>query len=333
MAVSGQVSSISIDAAKVIELALRRCRVPPQRISGEMTEVALDQLGLLLSDYALHGLKLWTTEKVVLGLNEGYSYVTAPPGTLEVKDVNIRSTAALDGAITATTSTCQLALTSASAVQHVGVKLSAAGAFDFVIERSSNGSSWVTAANPAAAAYAADTWYWFDIEGAVTAGWIRIREANGATISVANLTAATRGREIPLGMLSRNQYASLPDKYQPGIPNQFWLDRQRDTTILYLWPCPNSSAATDRQIVGYRERHVMDVTSLTQTLDVPQNWYSAVIDGLALKLCKSVQEVDLALKPDIERDAATALAMAKMDQRSRADIVVDVDIRRYTRAR
>lgn len=333
MAVSGQVSTISIDAAKVIELAFRRCKVPPQRISGEMTEVALDQLGLLLNDLSLHGLKLWTTEKVVMGMADGFSYISAPAGTLEIKNINIRSTSRLTGTSSSTSTTYQLALDDAAVVQHVGVKLTTGGTFDFVIERSDDGSSWTTAADPASAAYTAGTWYWFDIEGAVSAGYIRVRESTGATIAVSDFYAATRGREIPLGILVRDQYANLPDKFHPGIPNQYWLDRQRDTTVLHLWPCPNSTAANDRQIVGYRERHVMDVTSLTQTIDIPQNWHSAIIEGLALKLCKSIQEVDIKMKPDIQADAEMAISLAKTDQRNRGDVIVEVDIRRYTRAR
>lgn len=309
-------------------MAYRRCKLPPQRISGEMVTLARDSLALALSSLANHGFKLWTTEKVILPLAVGVSYVDAPTGTLELKDVNLRTATEVTGTGTDGADDYELAFDEESTVHHVAFKLTAAATLDLIVETSDDGVVWATALDIDSATYAADRFYWFDIEGAVASSYIRIRDTDATAFTVDEFYAGSGGREIPMSPMNRNTYASLPDKTGRGRPLQYWLDRQRDTTRVHLWPVPNDDTA---HLVAFRERHIMDVGTMTQHLDVPQAWYDAVIAILAHRLSLDTIEVDASLTPGLKAEAAEALATAKSDQRSRSDIIIETDIRRYTR--
>lgn len=332
MAVSGTIATTTFDTAKVIETALRMCRVPPQRISGELTTLARDSLFLVLSELASHGFKLWTTERVVLPLKEGYSYVEAPAGTLEVRDVNLRRLAEVTGTETSGGAVHTIAFDEAETITTLGFQFSAAGTLDLVIEVSADGSSWSTALDIASDTYETGRWYWFDIEGALSREYIRLRSTSGA-FTLSDIFAGNTPQEIPLGTMNRNIYAAMTNKTVKGRPAQYWLQRNRDDTKLYLWPSPDATHERSNQIVCYRDRHIMDVGTLTQTLDIPQAWYNAVCAMLAVQLALTAQEVDPAryavLKPVLDEK----LAIAKANEGSRADIEIEADIRAYTRRR
>lgn len=77
-------------------------------------------------------------------------------------------------------------------------------------------------------------------------------------------------------------YSQLPNKAAAGDPTIYCLRRQRDVAELIVWPVPTIS----RDILYTAARVIEDVSELTQTLDVPQEWLECVIYGLAARLCE-----------------------------------------------
>ncbi len=84
--------------------------------------------------------------------------------------------------------------------------------------------------------------------------------------------------EIPLQGDEQGQYATLPNKSQPGRPTIFWLDMQRDQVNFYVWPVPYQ----DTEVKLDYARVIEDVTDPNETLDVPQAWAEAVWTNLAV---------------------------------------------------
>ncbi len=332
MAVSGTIGTTTFDTAKVIEMALRMCRVPPQRISGELTTLARDSLFLILSELASHGFKLWTTEKVILPFAEGVSYVEAPAGTLEVRDVNLRRLIEATGTETAAASSHTIEFADAETITTLGFEFSAAGTLDLIIEVSADGSSWSTALDIASDTYETGRWYWFDIEGAQDLEYIRLRATTG-TFTLSDIFAGTVPSEVPLGAMNRNVYAAMGDKTSRGRPSQYWVERNRDDTRIYVWPVPDATHERTAQLVCYRDRHIMDVGTLTQTLDIPQAWYNCIVAMLAAQLALSAQEVDPSRYQVLKPVADEKLFIAKDNERTRGDIEIEADIRSYTRRR
>lgn len=100
----------------------------------------------------------------------------------------------------------------------------------------------------------------------------------------------------------RAQYFSLPNKATPGSPTAYYVDRQRNAAVLYLWPVPNVSMTVLLDV----SRAVQDVTLPDQTVDVPQKWTEALYCALAARLAGpfGVTRTDPATVARVEQRAA-----------------------------
>lgn len=92
----------------------------------------------------------------------------------------------------------------------------------------------------------------------------------------------TDGTEIPMIELSRDEYDELPDKDTTGIPTQFYYDRQKESAVFYVWPL-FSSVTTETFEITY-EREFEDISALTDTIDLPSEWYDVAVKQLAARL-------------------------------------------------
>lgn len=94
----------------------------------------------------------------------------------------------------------------------------------------------------------------------------------------------TSGIELPMQNLTRQEYDDLPNKSSSGIPTTWYFDRQREAAVLYVWPVLSSVTTETLEITYNREIEDM---GLTDTLDMPGEWYEAVVYNLALRLCNT----------------------------------------------
>ena len=95
-------------------------------------------------------------------------------------------------------------------------------------------------------------------------------------------TVKQNGIEIPMIPLSRQDYDRLPDKDATGLPTQFHYDRQREDGTFYVWPVFASVSGETFEITY--ERDFENITSTTTNVDVPGEWWDAVVLGLASRL-------------------------------------------------
>lgn len=87
--------------------------------------------------------------------------------------------------------------------------------------------------------------------------------------------------EIPIAFESRKDYFGMPDKTSTGQPIQAYFSRQRDNGIMYLWPTPSTS----EYVINFTYERPLEIISLgTNNLDIPNYWYEAFINNLALRL-------------------------------------------------
>ena len=109
-------------------------------------------------------------------------------------------------------------------------------------------------------------------------------------ISVRHVMYVDNGFEVKLGRLSIDQYALLPNKNIQSRPNSYYIKRNQSNLDLYLWPVPDSIAATKTLSIWYT-RNIMDITSLNEEIDVPQRWLEAIVAKLAFSLAIVSTEV------------------------------------------
>ena len=87
--------------------------------------------------------------------------------------------------------------------------------------------------------------------------------------------------EVPMGQISRQEYAILPNKATAGTPVQVYYDPQVSTGVLYVWPVP--SGATDKIILTV-DRILEDVGADDTTFDLPPETLEMLKFNLALRL-------------------------------------------------
>lgn len=101
--------------------------------------------------------------------------------------------------------------------------------------------------------------------------------------------------EVPINFVSREEYMSLPNKDQPGNAIQAYYSRQIPHGTMYVWKAPYSAVPVLRFTY---ERKLQIMTEATQTFDVPENWYDAIVYNLSLRLmtiygCSPGRKIDL----------------------------------------
>lgn len=328
MAFSGTVSQTTFTTRRVIENAVRRCKLPAEQISSETVDIAKDQLFLMLSDWGNTGLQLWTVEKQIYPLYSGVAQIALTLGTIDILNSSLRLLQRVTGADATTGTTFTTAFGTATQVTSVGILWTGASV-PVALERSDDGATWTTVQTETPTAIAGQ-WTWFDLASVVASAYFRVRATSGA-LSVSSVYLGNTPTEIPLARLSRDDYTNLPNKsFQSNRPLQYWFDRQVRQPIMHMWPVPND-AATVQQIIVWRQRQIMDVGSLTQEIEVPQRWYEAVVAGLAAKLALELIDVDGSLVPMLDQKAAIALQAAQDEERDNSPIMIAPNISMYTR--
>lgn len=328
MAYSETVSQTPFNTRRVIDRAFGRCRILAEQISAEQLQTAKDNLYLMLSDWANNGAPLWCIQKTLLGLNEGVDGLLMFAGTVDVLNSSLRSMTEVTGTDTDTATQRTVEFDEATAVSTIGIKWSAT-ASPIELARSDDGATWTVIQTETPDAGNGD-WSWYDLDSVVEALYFRVRATTG-NLDFDEIYLGNTPSEIPLGRLNRDDYTNLPNKtYTGDRPLQFWLDRQAAAPIMRLWPVPNATAEHSL-IVAWVHRHIMDVGTLTQDVEVPQRWLEAVIAGLAAKIALEVPEVPLQMVPMLDQKAAQALYTAQQEERDNSPISLMPNFSCYTR--
>jgi hypothetical protein len=328
MAFSNTVSQTVFNTRRVIDNAIRRCKLTAQQITAEYIDIANDQLYLFLSDLANQGAPLWCIEKQIYPLYDGVGDITMTDGTVDILNSNFRWLQEVSGINIDTSTSRTVNFTTDIFVANVGILWSAA-AVPIAFERSDDGVVWDTFQTETPTASAGE-WTWYDMDSSVAARYFRVRATSG-TLGFSQIYLANTPTEIPLARMNRDDYTNLPNKaFQSNRPLQFWFDRQVNNPIMHMWPVPNL-AATVCQIVVWRQRYIMDVGTMTQDVEVPQRWLEAIVAGLAAKMALELTEVDVNLIPILDQKAAISLNIAQMEERDNSPMMIAPNISPYTR--
>lgn len=91
---------------------------------------------------------------------------------------------------------------------------------------------------------------------------------------------------------SMSEYAAIANKNSQGAPSTYYVDRQRDAPVIYLWPIPDSQQTYT--LVYHILRQMQDVTAAggpQLNADIPVRFLPAFIAGLALQIAMKRPEV------------------------------------------
>lgn len=94
----------------------------------------------------------------------------------------------------------------------------------------------------------------------------------------------TTNIDIPMRVVTKQEYNMLGNKTTTGLPIQLYYDPQRDYGKVYLFPTPDSIAEAQNKIHIIYQRPFEDFDTSTDNPDFPQEWLEALKYGLAQRL-------------------------------------------------
>lgn len=333
MATSGTVGSTVIDTAKLIDHAVRRCGKDVSVLSAEDLDTAMESLYTFLSSLTNRGVNLWAIDKELVGLSENRATYTLNSGTIDVLSVNYCTSTALSHTGTLYEDSYQAQFTVAVPVKLMGIYYNATREHDWVVEASTNGTTWSQIANLGTVEGQAGRWSWHDIDPAYSTTYFRVRDTRPdpsnqfLTLGVDAVRLSSGFNELELSPMSRDTFNALPAKRTPGRPTQYYFNKQMNPELV-LEPEPNDTLA---HLVVRRHRMIQDVSSMQDEVEIPNRWYEATIWGLARLLSYELKEVDKDRRLECAAHAEKALQEAEDGETDGSPFYLQPNISGYTR--
>lgn len=323
-------AAANLKIGEIYDHAFRRAGVQAQLITAENLQTARSLLNFVLSDLSASGFRLWTSDNVCVGMQQGMPKVTMPSGTMSVDHVNLREATISEGSNSGSGTVVTFTADEATAAQMLGIKVDSRLVFNLTIEYSEDNVSWTEAAVTYNVELFPNKWNWIEIIPATpSVRYFRITERYSQTIPVSDVCVATLGTEVPVTAMGQDQYVYLPNKFMQGRPVQYWEDRQTDVPVLNIWPAPDETNASYHLNI-YRRRHLFDVGTMTQNAEVPQRWLDYIIWDLAWRIATEIEGATT--NPDsLQAQAMKARARIEPYESDSGDLNMLPDISGYTR--
>lgn len=357
MAYSGTVGQTVISVQTLIDHGARRCGKLAEELSVEQVQSARESLFFFLSNLANLGINYWAINKTVIGLNANQYIYSLPVGTVDAQNVLYRTMTRPVGAYTSSaggtaanvsdsdlSTYCQQTAPNGNIsviygtnnAQYIGsigfmpyISGGGSGTWNYVLEYSTNGSSWNNLATGTNVAVADMQWVWTDIDPGQNVQYYRMRATGGTTLALRELYFGNNSRELQMSRLNRDDYTNLPNKnFTANQPFQFWFDRTIPQPTMYLWPVPSDPFV---QMTVWYSRQIMDVGALNGQLEIPQRWYEAVLMNLSHRMSLELPGVPLDRIGYLEKMAAQYLNDAEAEERDKSPIYLAPNVSCYTR--
>lgn len=108
--------------------------------------------------------------------------------------------------------------------------------------------------------------------------------------------------DIPMRIVTRQEYNLLGNKTSQGQPVQVFYEPQGVYGVLHTFPTPDLASQTDRQITIVYQRPFEDFDATTDEPDFPQEWYDALKHLLADRIAPEYG-VEITVRNDLTRRA------------------------------
>lgn len=277
MATSGTYGQVVFSVASITEHAFRRATgLPASAISAEDLVIARESLYLGTTALANRGLSLWCVRSVTLACEPGKAAYELPVGTEDIGMMYLRQPATrTPGALGPGSATVTFA--AVTVVNNVELGLPA-GTATWVIEASTDNISWAQVGSYSGT-LAVPERIVIDLEPQPEVLYWRARQTVGTDTPTSAFFCQAL-RDTVTGRLNRDDYFSLPNKWQRGKPLQFWFDKQIRPRAV-VWQVPDTQ---DYQLGFELQFRVQDPGDFNLSLAVPDRWLDAVIWDLAMRL-------------------------------------------------
>lgn len=98
------------------------------------------------------------------------------------------------------------------------------------------------------------------------------------------------GRDTPMRLMTSDEYDELPLKTSTGVPTNYFVDYQRASAVMYVWPVP---ATVTTQTIRYTyQRRIEDMDAEGNDIDILSEHFEAVGMNLAARLADNAGRDD-----------------------------------------
>lgn len=138
-------------------------------------------------------------------------------------------------------------------------------------------------------------------------------------IDVLEAVVKRSGIDLQLQRISMEEYLKVPRKGQTGRPTQYAVRRERDQSVVYLWPIPENS--TD-SITFETVKYFQDVTRSAQTADISRRFLPCLTAGTAYFMSMKRPGVEAGRIQMIKQEYEERLLRAQEEDKERANLLV-----------
>lgn len=333
------VSVVSWDTRTVIDRSYGALGLRPQQITTEMIQIAQDLLALGLADLINVAAPLWTVEKILAPMVAGQEQLILPVGTSDInrsfhRTINNVTPPVFTSTTAAYTFDFGVVNGVSNPVQVYNWSITWAGvSVPVTFQTSPDNATWTNVGTSRYVDVGVTGVVWYDMAVVQPSRYWRVIPTvvvppNTLSITVANVYNTPS--DLEMYRLNKDDYWNMTNKAYQGRPLQYKVNRFVSSVTMDLWPVPDATAAMGVFFI-HRERHIMDVGTLQQTLEVPTRWYYTVVFMLADALSFATPESDPARCADVRQRYNEMKVTTWTSERDRAPIKFNTNISQYTR--
>lgn len=351
MASSGTYNFQTVEVEELIRDAFEKIGILGEMVESQKLDSARRSINLMLLEWMSKSTNLWTLSNAYLPLIQGQAKYILSDIVNDITQANLRTTTRqLQGVSQTNTgntydnggggvslqafdgnplTTCtQLGINGnisydyganiTQTISFVGITSNTQQNYTLLVEASFDTMNWFTVLTIPTQTYNAGVNAWFDIIAPIAARAYRIREIGGLTLDLQEIYFNNNIYDYVITNVSRNNYYSYPNKNLQARPSIYYLDKQI-TRVLYIWPTP---IAQYNCLQFTYKKSMQDVGLYTNTLDIPSDFYPALVNGLSYKLAiKFNPQIAPAMLDDYER----SFNLATIDDTESVPITIDVN--------
>lgn len=134
-----------------------------------------------------------------------------------------------------------------------------------------------------------------------------LRLIPGEGLTMLRNISVTPQIDLPLQIISRQEYNTLGSKFSTGTSNSVYLDVGKLISTLYVYLTPDVNTSTNYQILFTAQKPLGDITTSSEVPDFPSEWNNALVWGLA---------DEMALEYDVPSNHRTEIALRAASYRN-----------------
>jgi hypothetical protein len=138
----------------------------------------------------------------------------------------------------------------------------------------------------------------------------------------------TSNVDIPMRIITRDEYNRLGNKISEGYPIQIFYEPLLDYGVLHVYPKPNNTAIANKTLVLVYQRPFEDFDASIDEPDFPQEWYEAIKYGLASRLAGEYG-MDLNERRELIQEANAIKEQTLGFGTEEGSFFIKADLRRY----